>query len=249
MFMGWMNMDELDLYDTTRAELRNRLAGHFPVNFDLENTITANAYWVCTVMRNHGRKWESVLQEYVDLALREAIQEGQAEAVELNLMRRELARCASPLLDVGAGWERFSVLYQSCGLHAVYAEPSSLGCRLLQRNTLTNSSRCLGQSLCFPGGVFRSVVIGWVLHHDAPDVPAKTILTEIARVMAPAGRLLSIEPLSSDFQARKWRSLVESTGFEVEKIESFFDLSSSEEKSKQYAFLAAVRQNNVQKNI
>jgi SAM-dependent methyltransferase len=249
MFMGWMNLDELDLFDATRAELRSRLAGRFPADFDLENTITAYAYWVCTVMRNHGREWESVLQEYVDFALRDAILEAQAEEAELELLRRELACCASPLLDVGAGWGRFSALYQSCGLHVFYAEPSELGCCLLRRDALVNTSRCLGQSLCFPGGVFRSVVIGWVLHHDAPDVPAKAILTEIARVMAPEGRLLSVEPLSSDFQARKWRNLVESAGFEVEKLESFFDLPSSEEKSKRYAFLAAVRQDNVQEKL
>jgi hypothetical protein len=192
-------------------------------------------------MRNHDREWETVLQEYVDFALSDAVLEGQAEVVELALLRRELTLCASPLLDVGAGWGRFSALYQACGLRAVYTEPSGLGCCLLQRNALTNSSCCLGQALCFPGGAFKSAVIGWVLHHDAPDVPAAAVLSEIARVMAPAGRLLSVEPLSGDFDVQKWRGLIESAGFKVEKIESFFDLSLSEKKSEQYACLAAVR--------
>ncbi len=237
--------DELALYDTTRDELRRRLAGRFPADFDLENTLTAYAYWVCTVMRNHGKAWESTVQDYVDFALRDAVQEAQAEKIEVDLLRRELTACASPLLDVGAGWGRFAALYAACGLEAVYTEPTDLGCRLLRRNGLTQarhvSTRCLGQALSFAGGAFQSAVIGWVLHHDAPDVPAAGIMGEIARVMAPAGRLLSIEPLSGDFDASKWRDLVESAGFVVEKLENFFDLSSPGKKSEQYAYLAAVR--------
>lgn len=234
-------MDELALYDATREELLNRLTGRFPADFNLENTVTAYAYWICTVMRNHGRDWGSAVQEYVDLALSEALLEAQAEKVEVDWLHRELGLCASPLLDVGAGWGRFGSLYDACGLEAVYAEPTDLGCRLLRRNALTHSIRCLGQSLCFPGGVFQSVVIGWVLHHDAPDVPATAILGEIARVTAPSGRLLSIEPLSGEFDAIKWRGLVESAGFKVEKLESFFDLSTSGKKSEQYANLTAIR--------
>jgi len=243
-------VDELTLYDTTRDELRRRLSGRFPEDFDLENTVTAYAYWVCTVMRNHGKDWESAVQQYVDLALRDAALEAQAEQIEVAVLRRELAACAAPLLDVGAGWGRFAALYAACGLEAVYTEPADLGCRLLWRNALTRSARCKGQALCFPAGAFQSVVIGWVLHHDpaplrsgdfARDVPATAIMGEIARVLAPGGRLLSIEPLSGDFDAQKWRGLVESAGFAVEKLEVFFDLSSSDKKSEQYAFLVAVR--------
>jgi SAM-dependent methyltransferase len=173
--------------------------------------------------------------------LRDALLEAQAEKIEVELLRRELAGCTGLLLDVGAGWGRFASLYAACGLDAVYTEPSDLGCRLLRRNALTHSTRCLGQSLCFQGGAFQSAVIGWVLHHDAPDVPAAAIISEIARVMAPAGRLLSVEPLSGDFDTQKWRGLVESAGFKVEKIECFFDLSLSDKKSEQYACLVAVR--------
>ncbi len=234
-------MDELTLYDTTRDELRRRLSGRFPAGFDLENTLTAYAYWVCTVMRNHGKDWESAVQQYIDLALCDAVLESQAEKIEVHVLRRELAACAAPLLDVGAGWGRFAALYAAYGLEAVYTEPADLGCRLLRRNALTRSTRCLGQALCFPAGAFQSAVIGWVLHHDAPDVPAAAIMGEIARVLAPSGRLLSIEPLSGDFDAQKWRGLVESAGFAVEKLENFFDLSASDKKSEQYAFLVAVR--------
>ncbi|MFZ5910249.1 MAG: class I SAM-dependent methyltransferase [Chloroflexota bacterium] len=233
--------DELTLYDATRVELRNRLAGRFPADFDLENTITAYAYWVCTVMRNHGKDWESAVQEYVDFALRDAVIESQAEKTEVDLLRRELSRCASPLLDVGAGWGRFGFLYEEFDLQAVYAEPSNLGCQLLRRNGLARSARCLGQSLGFPAQSFNSVVIGWVLHHDAPDVPATPILGEIARVIIPGGRLISIEPLSSDFDAPTWKNLIESAGFQVEKLENFFDLAASGKKSEQYACLIATR--------
>lgn len=233
--------DELTLYDTARVELRNRLVGCFPADFDLEKTVTAYAYWVCTVMRNHGEEWENAIQKYVNLALRDADMEAQAEKIEMDLLRRELSHCASPLLDVGAGWGRFSPVYADCGLEAVYVEPSGLGCRLLQRNSLFLSACCLGQSLCFPGNFFQSGVVGWVLHHDAPDVPAIAILEEVARVMIAGGRLLSIEPLSSDFDAPTWKSLIESAGFDVETIENFFDLTVSEKKSEQYAFLTATR--------
>jgi len=233
--------DELTLYDATRVELRNRLSGRFPAGFDLESTITAYAYWVCTVMRNHGKDWDSAVQEYVDLALRDAFQESLAEKIEVDLLRRELRQCASPLLDVGAGWGRFGSLYEERRFQAVYVEPSKLGCQLLRRNGLTRSARCLGQLLGLSSQSFNSAVIGWVLHHDAPDVPAAAILGEIARVTAPSGRLLSIEPLSNEFDAQKWQAVIESGGFEVEKLEVFFDLSSSGKTGEQYACLTAVR--------
>jgi len=241
MFMGYVKVDdELALYDAARLELRRRLAGRFPADFDLDNTITAYAYWICTVMRKHGKDWGTVLQQYVEIAIRDAMLESQAEAIEFDILRRELTRCASPLLDVGAGWGRFGALYATSGLEAVFSEPTGLGCRLLRRNRLTRSARCLGQALCFPNGAFQSAIIGWVLHHDAPDVPAAAIMNEISRILSPNGRLLSIEPLSGDFDTQKWRGLIESAGFIVEKLENFFDLSSGE-KSEQYACLVAVR--------
>ncbi|MBN2149595.1 MAG: hypothetical protein JW726_19565 [Anaerolineales bacterium] len=95
--------------------------------------------------------------------------------------------------------------------------------------------------MSFLDSVFTGVVIGWVLHHDAPGVPAAAILGEVARVMASSGRLLSIEPLSDDFDTQKWCSLVESAGFEVEKLVEFFDLPKSKKKSEKYACLVAVR--------
>jgi SAM-dependent methyltransferase len=231
-------VDELALYDLTRKELRLRLDGKFPSDFNLEDTLTAYAYWVCIAMRNHGKDWESALQEYVDLALSDALLESQAELAELDLLRRELRQCASPLLDVGAGWGRFGFLYEEFGLQAVYVEPSSLGCRLLRRNGFTRSVRCLGQLLGFPTHFFNSAVIGWVLHHDAPDVPAAAILGELARVLTPSGRLFSIEPLSVDFDIQIWRDLIESSGFEVKKLITFFE---TDIKSEQYAWLTAVR--------
>jgi len=84
--------DELPLYDATRDELRRRLSGRFPADFDLESTITAYAYWVCTVMRNHGKDWESAVQEYVGFALRDAVMESQAEQLELAVLRQVLSR-------------------------------------------------------------------------------------------------------------------------------------------------------------
>ncbi|MBN1149535.1 MAG: class I SAM-dependent methyltransferase [Anaerolineales bacterium] len=234
-------MDELSLYDLTRNELRRFLSDRFPVDFDLESTITAYAYWVCTHVHNEGKDWETTVQEYVDFAMSDAQLESQAEQIELDLLRQELRQLTGPLLDVGAGWGRFGALYAALGLWAFFSEPSSLGCRLLRRNGLTRSVCCLGQSLSFPTSSFRNVVIGWVLHHDAPDVPSTAILKEIGRVTAPGGRLLSIEPLSVDFGEQKWRGLVEEAGFEVEKLEVFFQMPLPEEKSERYGYLTAIK--------
>jgi len=234
-------MDELSLYDQARDQLRRRLRGRFPSDFDVEATVTAYAYWVCTVARNRGKDWGATLEDYVCQALRQAVLESRAELVELDLVRRELRQAAGPLLDVGAGWGRFRVLYSDCGLQAVYTEPSYLGCQLLRRNGLASVVRCPGQSLSFPAQSFRSVVVGWVLHHDAPDVPATAILSEAARVTVPGGRLISLEPLFAGFDISKWRGLVETAGFVIRQIETFFDLAPDGAESEQYACLTADR--------
>ncbi len=96
MPVGELSVDELALYDATRAKLRDRLAGRFPAGFDLEGAVISYAYWVCTVMRKPGRDWESTLQEYVERAARDALLEAEAEEIETALVRRELARCAGP---------------------------------------------------------------------------------------------------------------------------------------------------------
>jgi SAM-dependent methyltransferase len=234
-------LDELALYDRTREELRKRLSNQFPSNFDLERTITAYAYWVCTEMQKNGQDWESTLQEYVDYALRDAIKESKAEKIEFILLQEELRRCRSPLLDVGAGWGRLSFIYASFGLRAIFVEPTSLGCRLLRRNALLQSVRCVGQLLSFPDRIFQSVVIGWVLHHDSPQVPSTAILQEVARVTAIGGRLISIEPLWAEFNTTKWKNLIESSGFEIRDLKIFFDTVNSKNQSEQYAFLTAIR--------
>jgi ubiquinone/menaquinone biosynthesis C-methylase UbiE len=234
-------MDELLLYDQTRNELRRLLMNRLPTDFDLENIITAYAYWTCAVVQSREEDWAATVQEYADIAIRDALSESKTEQIELELLRRELRRVDSPLLDVGAGWGRFRSLYSEYGLQAIYTEPSHLGCRLMRRNGLDHPVRCLGQRLGFPAHIFHSVVIGWVLHHDAPDVPCIDIMNEIARVAVPEGRLISIEPLSENFDMQKWRDLIEDAGFEVEKLEIFFEDSSAGSKSKRYAFLTAVR--------
>lgn len=228
----------LSLYDRTRNELRRYLKNHFPSDFDLESTITAYAYWVCTVVNNRGKDWRTTLQEYVDYAIRDAYLESQAEVIELNLLKSELQQADSPLLDIGAGWGRLADVYQSCDLKSYFVEPSNLGCQLLRRNGLIRSACCLGQFLSFPADSFQSVLIGWVLHHDAPDAPAMDILKEIDRVTCTGGRLFSVEPLSDDFNEKKWCDLLQEVGFKVDKLEIFFELQVSE-KWERYAYLAA----------
>jgi SAM-dependent methyltransferase len=148
---------------------------------------------------------------------------------------------AGRLLDVGAGWGRFGSLYAECGLETYFVEPFSLGCRLMRRNGLARSACCPGQRLCFPADTFQSAVLGWVLHHDAPDVPAPVILEEIGRVIVPGGRLYSVEPLSDDFDQEKWRDLVTRAGFKVEKLEIFYEVLLPDNRQERYGYLSAVR--------
>ncbi|MBN2502562.1 MAG: methyltransferase domain-containing protein [Anaerolineales bacterium] len=234
-------VDDLALYDLTRNELRRLTGDHFPADFDLEEAITAYAYFACIVVKNRGKDWETTVQDYAELAVRNARSDSEAEKIELDLLRTDLARTTGRLLDVGAGWGRFGDLYAACGLQAFFVEPFDLGCRLMRRNGLTRSACCPGQQLCFPADSFQGVVIGWVLHHDAPDVPATGLLGEIGRVIAPGGWLYSVEPLSDDFDEEKWRELVTAAGFVVEKMEIFFDMPLPENRHERYGYLTAAK--------
>ena len=78
-----------------------------------------------------------------------------------------------------------------------------------------------GETLPFPAATFAAVLIGWVLHHDAPDLDAARILREAARVTLPGGRLISIEPLSDEFDRSKWLGLLDAAGFVVSQRRRF----------------------------
>ncbi len=93
--------NELVLYDRTRKRLREALAGRLPATVDLEGTLTAYAYWVCTTISKRGVDWEKLLREYTGIAQRRAADDSEAERRELALLRRELAQAHGPVLDVG----------------------------------------------------------------------------------------------------------------------------------------------------
>lgn len=220
--------DELTLYKRTRQRLREALAGQLPGDVDLEGTLTAYAYWVCTAVSKRGADWEAALHNYTGVALRRAADESEAERREMALLRRELARARGPVLDVGAGWGRLARLYDELGLQAVYAEPAMLGVQLMRRAGLDQIVRCVGEALPLADGTFPTMVIGWVLHHDASDLDAAGILCQAARVTAPGGMLLSVEPLGTEFDQKefdqkKWTGLLTRAGFEVNGVERFFE--------------------------
>jgi SAM-dependent methyltransferase len=235
--------DELELYDTVRGNLQRRLEKEFSRSFNLENTISAYAYWICTSSQNRSRDLSSVMEEYVEYAIRDAEWESKSEQIELESVRDELQKIPGPLLDVGAGWGRYACLYDELGIEVVYVEPSVLGCQLMRRNHLFHSLRCLGQQLCFASGSFNSVVIAWVLHHDASDMPANRVLQEVARVTRCGGFLLSIEPLSINFDERKWRVLQKEAGFEVQRTKQFFK-TTSKGIEEHYTIASALRLSN-----
>jgi SAM-dependent methyltransferase len=237
------SLDELTLYDLTRQRLRAALSGQLPGGADLEGTLTACAYWVCTRVRKRGADWEATLHEYIVHALRDAADESQAEQCELALLRRVLltAQRRGRVLDVGAGWGRMSPLYHELGMPTVYAEPAELGTHLMLRNGLDDIVRSMGESLPFASGTFATVLIGWVLHHDAPDLDAARIVREIARVVSPGGQVLSIEPLNADFCLEKWMRLLNDAGFRVGDIHEFFEMPDGHGAMERYTLAVAAR--------
>ncbi len=215
--------DELTRYDLTRQRLREALAGQVPTTVDLDGMLDAYAYWVC-----RGADWEASLRDHVDRALRRGADESEAERRELALLRRELAGAQGPVLDIGAGWGRLAPLYDELGLRAVYAEPETLGTRLMRRGSLSRIVRAVGEALPFGDATFPTTIIGWVLHHDgSPKVDATGILGQAARATVPGGRLLSVEPLGMGFDQEKWESLLAKAGFQVKGVERFFETTTA----------------------
>jgi SAM-dependent methyltransferase len=233
--------DELILYDRTLQRLRLAVANRLPPAVDPEPLLTAYAYWICGQVSQRGADWEETLREYADLARRRAADESEAERRELALLRREMARARGPVLDVGAGWGRLAPLYADLGLSAVYVEPERLGTRLMRRSGLRRVVRSIGEALPFAAAVFPTVMIGWVLHHDAPDLDAMDIVRETARVVAPGGQLLSVEPLDSGFDAEKWTRLLRGAGFEVDSVHEFFEMPDGRGTAEQHALAVARR--------
>ena len=233
--------DELVLYNRTRQRLREVLAGQLPAEADLEGTLTAYAYWVCWTVSKRGADWEATLRDYADIALRRAADESEAQRREVALLRRELARAHGPVLDVGAGWGRLAPLYDELGLRAVYVEPATLGTQLMRRDGLSQIVRCVGEALPFADGTFPTTVIGWVLHHDSSDLDAAGIVRQMARVTAPGGTLLSVEPLRARFDQEKWAGLLTRAGFEVNSVERFFETETSRGETEHHALAVGTR--------
>jgi len=102
-----------------------------------------------------------------------------------------------------------------------------LGVQLMRRAGLGRIVRCVGEALPLADGTFPTMVIGWVLHHDSSDLDAAGILCQAARVTAPGGMLLSVEPLGTEFNQEKWTGLLTRADFEVNGIERFFETEAS----------------------
>jgi SAM-dependent methyltransferase len=210
--------DALALYDVTVERLRAALSGGLPPTVDLPGTLTAYAYWVCLGADKPGTTWDQVLQQYTDEALTYAAAGWESEQCETEALRRVLGRARGPVLDVGAGWGRLAPLYQAAGLQAVFLEPIILGVRLMRRQALGPAICARGERLPCAGGTFGTALIGWVLHHGADGTDPATILGEAARVCAPGGTLISIEPLSERFTQPEWLGLVAGAGFVVNEL-------------------------------
>jgi SAM-dependent methyltransferase len=233
--------EELALYDRTRRRLRDALTGQLSGKADLESTLTAYAYWVCTAVRKRGVDWETALHDYIGLALRDEVRETEAARREVALLRHVLRTVpgCGPVLDVGAGWGRLASLYDELSLRAVYAEPAELGVRLMRRNHLDRIVRSAGEALPFPAATFPAALIGWVLHHGSPELDAAGTLREVARVLVAGGWLFSIEPLRTDFDMDRWVGLLtqRDVGVELCSAEEFFQMPDAQGGVERYTLL------------
>jgi SAM-dependent methyltransferase len=231
--------DVLALYDLTRQRLRDALAGQLPAGADLENTITAYAYWVCSIVQQRGTDWEATLHEYIGYALRDAARETEAEQAEFALLRATLRQVGAGhwLLDVGAGWGRMAPLYDDAALTPVYVEPTDLGARLMHRDGLRPVAAAKGERLPFRAGMFDAALIGWVLHHHSAELDAGRVVAEAARVLAPGGWLFSVEPLRPSFDMARWRELLAQAGIAVDEAHEFYRMPNSRGDEERYTLV------------
>jgi len=216
--------DELALYDLAVRRLHTALASRLPPTIDLPGTLTAYAYWVCTVVSKPGADWDQVLDKYINLALCDAVAEWESDCREEEALRRVLGQVRGPLLDIGAGWGCLAPLYEESDLQAVYLDPSTLGIHLMRRRGLDHLVCATGQRLPFASGAFLTTVIGWLLHHGPQGVDASLVLSEAARVCAPGGTLISIEPLHEGFTQQEWVELTTGAGFVVNDLVQFYEM-------------------------
>ncbi len=213
----------LALYDLTVRRLHAALAGRLPSAADLLGTATAYAYWVCMGASKPGADWDQILNEYIDDALRNAAAEWESVCREAGALRRALDQARGPVLDVGAGWGRLAPLYEEAGLQALYVEPALLGIRLMRRQGLGPLVCAKGERLPCASRTFLTTIIGWVLHHGSEGADAASILSEAARVSAPGGTLISVEPLYQGFTQQEWLGLITRAGFVVNDLHQFYE--------------------------
>lgn len=216
--------DELALYDLTAWRLHAALAGRLPPTADLPGTVTAYAYWVCAAVSRPGADWDQVLDRYINDALRDAAAESESDRREEEALRRALGRVRGPLLDIGAGRGRLAPLYEESGLQAVYLDPSALGIRLMRHRGLGHLVCARGERLPLASGAFLTTVIGWLLHHGPQGVESSLVLNEAARVAAPGGTLISVEPLHDRFTQQEWVELIAGAGFLVNDLSQFYEM-------------------------
>jgi SAM-dependent methyltransferase len=232
--------DGLALYDLALKRLRQALGDKQP-SPDLEEVVVANAYMIALKVVERGADWEATLRDHTNLILQRAADEIEAERREVALLRRELAGRRRWVLDVGAGWGRLAPLYQELGLCAIFCEPAGLGTRLILRNGWRGAIHATGEALPLSDGIFATAVMGWVLHHHRSGLDAAGILRQIARVMAPGGILLSVEPVRASFERQQWIKLMAGAGLTVQRVEEFLQMGGPAGQVEHPALAVAVK--------
>ena len=231
---------ELSLYHQTLARLRE-LVRERTGSADLDDTVAAHAYLVSIKVLERGAEWEATVGEHARRILQRADDEMEAQRRELDTLRRVLSGVRGRILEVGAGWGRLASLYEELSLTAVYAEPSSLGTALLRQNGLRGGVRATGEALPLQDRSFPTAIMGWVLHHYTSGLDADRLLGELARVLAPAGLLFSIEPLSGRFSETTWMRLLASARFQIRTVLTYMDMEAPDGSAEHHAIAVCVR--------
>ena len=134
----------------------------------------------------------------------------QNEAPELFVQSdarlRYLARRIQPggrVLNIGVGTGIFEEIAVKRGLDVYSLDPSESTIAMLRRRFHSDEKARTGysQNIPFHDGFFDSVVISEVVEHLTPGESELT-LKEIARVLAPGGRILGTVPAREDLKAQ-----------------------------------------------
>jgi SAM-dependent methyltransferase len=117
------------------------------------------------------------------------------ERREAQLLARRLGVARGRVLSIGAGWHPGRHLFPSPAFRLVAVDADRVKVAgLLQSGRADEAHVGLAGQLDFAPGSFEVVLYRLVLHHIAFQGPLTQCFAEAARLLAPGGALVAIEP-------------------------------------------------------